>query len=69
MIKRVNKGFCFRKKRIFSTKNHLIYSKTTEKRQSVESMIDKARLAATKKQSRSTDVETCPSNASPPTGT
>jgi hypothetical protein len=32
-------------------------------------MIDKARLAATKKQSRSTDVETCPSNASPPTGT
>ena len=30
-------------------------------------MIDKARLAATKKQSRSTDVETCP--LSPPTGT
>jgi hypothetical protein len=30
-------------------------------------MIDKARLAATKKQSRSTDVETCPS--SPLTGT
>jgi hypothetical protein len=40
---------------------------TSEKRQSVERMIDKARLAATKKQSRSTDVETCPS--SPPTGT
>ena len=30
-------------------------------------MIDKTRLAATKKQSRSTDVETCPS--SPLTGT
>ena len=40
---------------------------TSEKRQSVERMIDKARLAATKKQSRSTDVETCPS--SPLTGT
>ena len=40
---------------------------TSEKRQSVEPMIDKARLAATKKQSRSTDVETCPS--SPLTGT
>ena len=38
-----------------------------KKRQSVERMIDKARLAATKKQSRSTDVETCPS--SPLTGT
>jgi hypothetical protein len=34
-------------------------------------MIDKARLAATKKQSRSTDVETCPSSStsSPLTGT
>jgi hypothetical protein len=40
---------------------------TSEKPQSVERMIDKARLAATKKQSRSTDVETCPS--SPLTGT
>ena len=38
-----------------------------KKRQSVERMIDKGRLAATKKQSRSTDVETCPS--SPLTGT
>ena len=37
---------------------------TSEKRQSVERMIDKARLAATKKQSRSTDVETCPSTKS-----
>jgi hypothetical protein len=44
---------------------------TSEKRQSVERMIDKARLAATKKQSRSTDVETCPSSStsSPLTGT
>jgi hypothetical protein len=42
---------------------------TSEKRQSVERMIDKARLAATKKQSRSTDVETCPSTSSPLTGT
>ena len=32
---------------------------TSEKRQSVERMIDKARLAATKKQSRSTDAEIC----------
>ena len=42
-----------------------------EKRQSVERMIDKARLAATKKQSRSTDVESCPSSStsSPLTGT
>ena len=40
---------------------------TSEKLQSVERMIDKARLAATKKQSRSTDVETCPSSL--PTGT
>jgi hypothetical protein len=40
---------------------------TSEKRQSVKRMINKARLAATKKQSRSTDVETCPSI--PPTGT
>jgi hypothetical protein len=40
---------------------------TSEKLQSVEHMIDKARLAATKKQSRSTDVETCPSSL--PTGT
>jgi len=36
---------------------------TSEKRQSVERMIDKARLAATKKQSRSTNVVTCPSNS------
>ena len=44
---------------------------TSEKRQSVERMIDKARLAATKKQSRSTDVESCPSSStsSPLTGT
>jgi hypothetical protein len=44
---------------------------TSEKRQWVERMIDKARLAATKKQSRSTDVETCPSSSisSPLTGT
>ena len=42
---------------------------TSEKRQSVERMIDKARLAATKKQSRSTDVETCPSTSNPLTGT
>ena len=35
---------------------------TSEKRQSVKRMIDKTRLAATKKQSRSTDVETCPSS-------
>ena len=40
---------------------------TSEKRQLVERMIDKARLAVTKKQSRSTDVETCPLR--PPTGT
>lgn len=32
---------------------------TLEKRQSVDRMIDKARLAATKRQSRSTDVVTC----------